>query len=106
MRGIVLVRIAAVSTVLAGVSFMSLPSLSGVSLFGPDSPMFVNRSLKGDRLPVVVRHALRPDLPQPDLGSPEPLQSQSHDKPRVGCEGAFSPVAAPRLANVFKRCLV
>jgi hypothetical protein len=109
MRGILLVRIAAVAAALAGASFMSLPSLSGVSLFGPDSPMSVNRSLKGDRLPVVARHALPADLGShlgSPLGSPQPLHAQTHDKPPVGCEGVFSPVASPLLANVFKRCLV
>jgi hypothetical protein len=99
MRGVSLVRTAAVLAALLGAGFISLPSLSSVGLFG--SPMSVNRALKGDRLPLVAHQALPHDQP-----SAEPAQSQNREKPPVGCDGAFSPVASPRLANVFKRCLV
>lgn len=99
MRAVSLVRTAAVLAALFGAGFISLPSLSSASLFG--SGMSVNRALKGDRLPLIARQALPPDRP-----SAEPAQSQNREKPPIGCDGAFSPVASPRLANVFKRCLV
>jgi len=62
----------------------------------------VNRALKGDRLPTAKPMAWQHEFP-PRVA---PLQSQSHARVPVGCDNAFSPVSSPRLANVFRRCLV
>jgi hypothetical protein len=63
----------------------------------------VDRSLKGDRLPISNATLLNaPDwrsefgvLPNPD----------SHAQMPVGCDPAFSSISSPPQANVFRRCM-
>jgi hypothetical protein len=40
------------------------------------------------------------------IGTGGSQRQQSREKVPLGCDGAFSPVASPRLANVFRRCTV
>jgi hypothetical protein len=62
----------------------------------------VNRALKGDRL----RHP-EPSARPRELGLPaSPERSKPREKIPVGCDAAFSPVAAPAKAAVFGRCMV
>jgi len=77
---------------------------AGLSKKIPD--VVVNRTLKGDRLP-----SLAPATVTPMRGSlganelrPRPTATQTQRIP-VGCEASFSPISAPALANVFRRCL-
>jgi len=66
-----------------------------------NKPMFkttVDRTHKGNRLPEAVPLASS----RRNSGSREP--SKSNDRPRLGCESAFSPVAEPERADIFGRC--
>jgi hypothetical protein len=54
----------------------------------------VNQLRKGDRLP----------QPWHDLPLPESLQNEQ--KVPLGCDRAFSPVAAPAAKSIYGRCLV
>lgn len=107
MRGIssvrvAVVRIAIVAIALVTASLVSFPSFSttGTGL-GATPPVSVNRALKGDRLP-----AAQPAAQQHESGFPfSSTQSQSRVRVPVGCDGAFSPISSPRLANIFRRCM-
>jgi hypothetical protein len=93
-RGLI-IRIVAVLSGLLVASFVTVPSFpsAGLQVFVP--AVSVDRTLKGDRLP------LEP-LAEKDVA---PSASQTlRDKIPVGCDRAFSPISAPRLANVFRRC--
>lgn len=56
----------------------------------------VNRALKGDRLPAAAGPGR--------LGSP--ARALPRGRIPLGCDGAFSPVSSPRLAHIFRRCMV
>jgi len=91
------VRIAAVVSGLLVASFIALPSFpsTGFLTFTPD--MSIDRTSKGDRLP------LDPFTGKTEMPAPSaPLR----DKIPIGCDRAFSPISAPRLADVFRRCAV
>jgi hypothetical protein len=98
------VRFAGVALALFIASFISLPSFPNPAAGRPTSnpAVTVDRTLKGDRLPLVA------PLAQPhELGLPlTPPRSQAREKVPVGCDGAFSSISAPRLENVFRRCVV
>ncbi len=102
------VRIAGALGVTAlGMCFLSLvPFLSAEPSTGagyvPSPPSFtVNRALKGDRLP--MHEALNASAWQTEFGS-QARASVPHGIP-VGCDPAFSPVASPRFAYIYGRCL-
>jgi hypothetical protein len=99
MRPIWLVHAAAVAAALLAASFISFPSFSGGGLFTVNPPT-VDRTFKGDRLPLTAPAG------SPLIGAPASPQQQSREKILVGCDGAFSPITSPRLANVFRRCTV
>ena len=103
MRGTWSFRVAAVAFALVTASLVSFPSFSTTGANSVSTPaVSVNRALKGDRLP-----AANPTVWQEEFRpSGAPLQSQSRARVRVGCDNAFSPISSPRLANVFRRCLV
>ena len=98
MGRILFVRIAAVVSALLVASFVAFPSFpsTGFLSFTPSVP--IDRILKGDRLP----------LSAPGDKTEMPVQSapSSRAKIPVGCDRAFSPIASPRLADVFRRCAV
>jgi hypothetical protein len=98
MRPIFVVRAAAVAALLA-VSFVSFPSFPGAGLFTVNSPT-VDRTFKGDRLPLTAPTG------SPNSGAPASPRRQSREKVLPGCDGAFSPIATPLLANVLRRCTV
>ncbi|MFY9696467.1 MAG: hypothetical protein WA776_11090 [Xanthobacteraceae bacterium] len=102
------VRIAgALGVTTLAVCFLGLiPVLSAAPSGGagdvPSTPGFtVNRALKGDRLP--MHEALNASAWQTEFRSVA-RASVPRDIP-VGCDPAFSPVASPRLAFVYGRCL-
>jgi hypothetical protein len=72
----------------AGAGFTSTPSFT------------VNRRLKGDRLPLPSE--INTAVSRDNFRSRYSLQPAAIP---VGCEGAFSPVASPRLAYIFGRCM-
>jgi hypothetical protein len=91
-------RTVAVAALFAA-SFISFPSFPGAGLFTVNTPT-VDRALKGDRLPLTAPAGA------PLIGAPAPQRQQSREKVPIGCDGAFSPVASPLRANVFRRCTV
>ncbi len=81
--------------------FLSAGPSAGAG-YVPSAPGFtVNRELKGDRLP--MHDALDPSAWKTDFDSL--ARAQLPRKIPFGCEPAFSPVASPRLAYVYGRCL-
>ena len=89
------VRVVAVLSGLLIASFVTFPSFPSTcfSVFTPTRS--VDRSLKGDRLPL--------DPSAEKVVAPSASQSL-RDKIPMGRERAFSPVSTPRLADVFRRC--
>jgi hypothetical protein len=61
----------------------------------------VNRTHKRDRLPEAAALPHR----DPNNASSTQISSASPKRPPVGCDPAFSPVAEPARANIFKRCM-
>ena len=104
MRSTLLFRVAAVMLALPVAAFVSLPSPPGSApLWLTTNPSIaVDRTLKGDRLPVTALDAKprRVGLP----AAPEPSQPRKKRSP--WCEGAFGPTASPRLQGIFQRYTV
>jgi len=91
------IRTAAVVSALLVVSFIAFPSFPSTGFLALTPAGSVDRSLKSDRLP------LDPSTDKTETPMPSgPLR----DKIPIGCDRAFSPISAPRLANVFRRCAV
>ena len=88
-----------------------LPFLSAVPTAGAGyvatSPGFtVKREFKGDRLP--VHAALNASAWQTEFASQifaSPARAPAPGEIPFGCDSAFSPVSAPRLAYIYGRCL-
>jgi hypothetical protein len=85
-------RIAAVVSGLLVTSFIAFPSFPSTGFLAFTSAVWVDRTLKSDRLP----------LDPPTDKTEMPVR----EKIPIGCDRAFSPISAPRLANVFRRCAV
>jgi hypothetical protein len=68
-----------------------------------DAPSLVsvNRIHKQDRLPPAAALTYQ----QPNAALSTRISSASPKRPPVGCDPAFSPVAEPARANIFRRCL-
>jgi hypothetical protein len=60
----------------------------------------VNRTNKGDRLP---QSSILSGYPNDHSGAAS--GSSAPRRPPFGCDSAFSPISAPVLAHIFKRCL-
>jgi hypothetical protein len=60
----------------------------------------VNRINKGDELTPALIHQVQQRL------APVPALKTSQQRPPLGCDGAFSPVADPARAGIYKRCAV
>lgn len=89
MRPIRVVR-AAIAVALVAVSFISFPSFLSAGLFTVSAPA-ADRMFKGDGLPLTAPAG------SPMIGTPESQRQQSREKVPIGCEGAFSPIASPRV---------
>jgi hypothetical protein len=74
----------------------NVASVAGATNGAPQ--LTVNQSRKGDRLPVI-----KPPVVWHDLPVPESLQNEQ--KVPLGCDRAFSPVAAPAAKSIYGRCL-
>jgi hypothetical protein len=61
----------------------------------------VNRINKGDELTPALIHQVRQRL-----APPAAAMTTSQHRPPLGCDGAFSPVADPTRAGIYKRCTV
>jgi hypothetical protein len=60
----------------------------------------VNRINKGDQLTPALIHQVQQRL------APPAAMKTSQQRPPLGCDGAFSPVADPARAGIYKRCTV
>jgi len=110
MRAIFLLRVAGVMLALLAAAFVSFPSSpnSAPLWLATDPPVAVDRTLKGDRLPVVAP-ATTPREVGLSAAAPKPWQSkpsQSKENRSLWCEGAFGPTASPQLQGVLQRCTV
>jgi hypothetical protein len=77
-----------------------LSNVTAPSGLAKSEPQFtVNELHKGDRLPVAKGPTASHDLPLPQ-------SLQNAQKVPVGCDRAFSPVAAPAVKSIYGRCLV
>ena len=100
-------RVAGVTLILAaGIAAIAMngPAVGGVSGTSISAPtadrlVSVNRVNKGDRLPQAP--AERPSHSSPSTEAVVPSK-----RVPLGCDPAFSPVADPAHANIYKRCLV
>jgi hypothetical protein len=104
MRGVFWIRVAGVLLALFTASFISFPSFPSTGIFTSTAAPLVNRALKGDRLPLIGRAAWQHELGLAPLVPLAPAQPQPREKVPVGCDSAFSPISAPRLADIFGRC--
>jgi hypothetical protein len=82
--------------------FPALPT-TGASLPYTHGRVSVDRTHKGDRLPLV-----KPANGTDELGVPplSPARTLPQGRIPTGCDPAFSPISAPQLGHVFRRCLV
>jgi hypothetical protein len=82
------------------IPFIGADPSVGAGFSAKTPAVVVDRSFKGDRLPMPAETNKAVSRGWPDarqgMGTPE-------DVP-VGCDTAFSPVASPRLAYYFGRC--
>lgn len=104
MRGILFIRFAGVALAMFTAAFISLPSFPNTAAGHgtTSSGLTFDRTLKGDRLPLVA-----PVGEPHEFGLPlSPPSSQAHEKVPVGCDAAFGSISSPRLATVFRRCMV
>jgi hypothetical protein len=96
----ILGAVALCSSALILVGLAPLPSPapvgSGSGVISRTPTVTVNPFRKGDRLPLFSSGTARRD------GTPEGLESRQ--RVPVGCDPAFSPVAAPSLSMIYGRC--
>jgi len=89
-------------------AFLSAAPIAGAGLGSTTPAVSVNRSLKGDRLPLFnsgVSNSTGPKLGVWPNELRAPDRSQSREQMPVGCDPAFSPVSSPSLAKVYGRCM-
>lgn len=86
--------------------FLSAVPSAGATTNGVPSAISVNRSLKGDRLPVVGSDFF--DATFSAFKAAPRARSQSSATPGtpipVGCDPAFSPIFTPAHGNFYGRC--
>lgn len=94
-----------VSLVLFTTALIVFPALptTGASLLAGQDRITVDRTHKGDRLPSAKPVNGAEELAAPPL-SPEGPRPQGRIP--TGCDPAFSPISAPQLGHVFRRCVV
>ena len=93
--GSLFVRIAAVVSGLLVASFIAFPSFPSTDFLAFTPAVPVDRTMKSDRLPLD---------PSADKTETPASSAPARDTIPIGCDRAFSPISAPRLANVFRRC--
>jgi hypothetical protein len=95
----------AVGLVALALCFLGIAPFLSVEagLTGTAPAVSVDRSLKGDRLP----------LSNPAISGMPDWQAEFDIQPRtqpraqipIGCDPVFSPIQAPAAANIYRRCL-
>jgi hypothetical protein len=78
--------------------FPSLPT-TGAGLSAGQDRITVDRTHKGDRLLLV-----KPEKGAEELAPLSPARPQGRIP--TGCDPAFSPISAPQLGHIFRRCVV
>ena len=66
----------------------------------------VNRINKADQITASRVREVEQRLPAPATRMETSLQRPSFQAPPLGCDPAFSPVADPMRAGIYKRCTV
>ena len=89
----------------AGLVFLTTNILAAVTApsdagSGQATSLSVDRANKGDRLPYASRSKTRVD--SPFLATTPQV---SPKRPPLGCDAAFSSVAGPAEARIYRRCL-
>ncbi len=97
--------VGALSLVLFTAGLIVFPALptTGAGLVAGQDRITVDRTLKGDRLPLAKPVNGAEELAAPPL-SPERPRTQGRIP--TGCDPAFSPISAPQLGHIFRRCVV
>jgi hypothetical protein len=103
------VGVVSLAMFLLGVTpFLAAEPTVGAGFIGKTQGVVVDRSLKGDRLPVAGSGTSDPSASSSTVRS-DNFRSQQRSAQRrqipVGCEAAFSPISAPSLAHVYRRCM-
>ena len=93
MRGISLFRVASVTLAFSIAGLVSFPIFSGAEILVDKLQTSLNRMFIDDRLPAAGPEEHR-------------LPASTRERRPFGCDSAFSPVASPELAEVFRRCTV
>lgn len=86
--------------------FLAAGPSAGAVITNQTQTVVVDRSLKGDRLSMTNQANV--PLSSSVLGSNAlrlRMRSEQAQQIPVGCDRAFSPVAAPSLASVYRRCM-
>jgi hypothetical protein len=79
---------------------------AGTGVTAPTPAVSVNRSRKGDRLPLAHPGTLNgPTNQGVRHGRPMPDGLQTQERAPAGCDPAFSPVSSPARAGVYGRCI-
>jgi hypothetical protein len=83
------------------------PFLNAAPVAGSTPPFSVNHFRKGDRLPVVNSgvSGRTGEVWRDNARGPSRLETREKAPP-VGCDPAFSPVAAPSRIAIYGRCMV
>jgi hypothetical protein len=76
---------------------------SGAAVSSGNPAISVDRTLKGDRLPVSNSTQLYTPDWQSEFGALS--KSQSHAQMPIGCDPSFSPITSSAQSNVYGRCM-
>lgn len=91
--------------------FLAFAPAARAVINGTSSEFTVNRSLKGDRLPMSGFETFKaPDWQSrfnDEFKALPALQPASGPRAQIpiGCDPAFSPISSPQLAGVYRRCV-
>jgi hypothetical protein len=83
---------------------INLPSAAAHT--APADITAVNRVNKGDQIATTAVRQVQQKQVQQQLSPPSGGVKTSLQRPPLGCDGAFSPVAEPARAGIYKRCTV
>ena len=91
--------------------FLAFAPAARAVINGTPPEFTVNRSLKGDRLPIFSDETFKaPDWQSrfnDEFKALPPSQPASGPRAQIpiGCDPAFSPISSPLLAGVYRRCV-
>ena len=89
------IAVIGVVSCLAVLGFVAAVTGAGPALSIQINIVSVDHTHKGDRLPLVPRHASK---------APSPVVT-TLSRPPIGCESAFSRAADPKRSHIFGRCI-